>query len=119
MKEEVFLEQKFGKRIPFSVPDGFFKEFEENLLKAIPDKTVTPSKHIMPKLIKIISAACIIFAVLSVYTYSHKDKMDIKKQYSKISNSLSNAVYTDYIIDEVSDYTLLDNYDLYSYIADE
>ncbi len=120
MKEEVFLERKFGRKAPFSVPEGFFKEFEENLLNNLPEHTATQNKHIKPKLIKLISAAaCISLVFISVYIYSYKNDSDVRKQHTKISNNMSSPASSDYVIDEISDYAMLDNYDLYSYIADE
>lgn len=43
-KTEKFDFGKVGKRMPYSTPEGFFKEMEANILEAVKDDTPQPLK---------------------------------------------------------------------------
>ena len=43
-KTEKFHFDKVGKRMPYSTPEGFFKEMEANILEAVKDDTPQPLK---------------------------------------------------------------------------
>ena len=43
-KTEKFDFDKVGKRMPYSTPEGFFKEMEANILEAVKDDTPQPLK---------------------------------------------------------------------------
>ena len=43
-KTEKFDFDKVGKRMPYSTPEGFFKEMEANILEAVKDDTPKPDK---------------------------------------------------------------------------
>ena len=43
-KTEKFDFDKVGKRMPYSTPEGFFKEMEANILEAVKNDTPKPDK---------------------------------------------------------------------------
>lgn len=48
-KTEKFDFDKVGKRMPYSTPEGFFKEMEANILEAVKDDTPQPLKTELKK----------------------------------------------------------------------
>ena len=37
MNEEILIQEKFGKKQPFRVPEGYFEHFVENVMAQLPD----------------------------------------------------------------------------------
>lgn len=121
VKEEFLIEQKFGRVKPFRTPNGYFEEFEKNILDKIPTQPKTSNKRFFLKYLRPMSwAACIAAVILSVVIFSDNIHINPDKRVADASQgnvtSLSNS---DYIIDEMSDYAMLDNDDIYYLIADE
>lgn len=121
MKEEVLLEHKFGKPRPFKVPEGYFKNFETNVLKRIPVQEVHKTHSIKRYLRPVTWAACIVCAVVIGITYMNKINNEKSSHIANVTSShdfQTSGVTDDFIVDEISDYVMLDNDDLYSFIAE-
>lgn len=120
MKEEFLLEQRFGKPKPFRVPEGYFNQIETRMIKNITKHEVTVRKcSVIRRLVRPVTwAACMALVIGAgvIYFNNLSGRLD---RVGDGSECLSSAVYADYVIDEVSDYAMLDNDDFYSYISDE
>ena len=46
MKEDKDLLKKYGKKNPFTVPEGYFQDFSEKLMEQLPEKEVMPEPEI-------------------------------------------------------------------------
>lgn len=122
MKEELLLKQKFGNQRPFKVPEGYFDSLEKSLMQNIPETDV-PQKRSAKKVFMrpIRWAACfvaVLFVSGAIYFKGSGDNSDLS-QTEAVSESMSSSVYADYILDEISDYAMLDNEDFYSYVTNE
>lgn len=120
MREEFLLEKKFGKPNLFKVPEGYFETFEASVM----DKIAKPAKSkssIKRFLRPMLYAACVIAVAIfsGLYLFNTKDK-DME-HIANISHStnLTSPAYNDLTLEEMSDYAMYDNDDLYSFIADE
>ncbi len=124
MKDDLILEQKFGREIPFKVPEGYFSAFERQLLDNLPEsseKKVARKVSISRYWRQIVAvAACVAVLVVSSVTFFNRNvHTDLHNHVSAVSDYLSSSAYEDYVIDEYSDYALLDNEDFYTYVMDE
>ena len=46
MKEDKDLLSKYGRKNPFTVPEGYFQDFNERLMEQLPEKEVMPEPEI-------------------------------------------------------------------------
>lgn len=118
MKEEYLLEQKFGKPRPFNVPDGYFEQFEAEIINKFSAEKFAEDRPIRRWLRPVTWAACAAIAVVSAFVYFRNANVGTDVVASVHADELSPA-YNDNIVDELSDFAMLDNDDLYSLMADE
>ncbi len=121
MKEDSILEQKFGRERPFKVPEGYFSQFEKQLLDNLPEQKSARKVSISRYWKRIVSvAACVAVVIVSGVLYFNNAQEKMQSPVSAISDMYkSSSVYADYVIDEFSDYAMLDNEDFYSYVVGE
>ncbi len=93
MKKE-FDFDKIGKRMPYTVPDGFFSEMEENILKEITNDAVAKKKPRSSSYIRMavkgmiaVAAVMALFFVLrqSVFDNERVEVEDIEQAFGKLS----------------------------------
>ena len=118
MNEEEYLNQHFGKRHPFTVPDGYFDNLAERVMQQIP--TDAPRKRSLVKTLRpwLYAAACIVLLVGSIVfvsTYRTEESQQLKTANNNNSNEI--VVASDNYIDDMADYTMVDNDDIYLYLA--
>ena len=120
MKEEILLEKTFGKLNLFKVPDGYFDNINTSIMdqisKQAPSKTRPITKYLRP----IIYAACItVSIVISTIYFYHTNKHNVKHIANVSYNNDSLNSNSDITFEQMYDYAMFDNDDLYSFIADE
>lgn len=119
MDEEKLIERKLGKQSHFKVPKGYFNDFERQLLKKIP--VTEPARkpmlrNLRPWLWAVGAAAAVCgFAFFTTNPFEERPSDD-NVATSTMAPINDNA---DYIIEKMSDYAMLDNGDLYFYVADD
>ena len=114
MKGNVLDDKKLRKN-PFRTPDGYFQNAGQRLMDALPDNAVvTPVRcktRILPLRPVLAVAASVCLAVFGAVVYTH---------YYNIDNGgdSGNIQVSQYSSDDASDYILMDNSDIYNYIAE-
>lgn len=117
MTEENYILQKCGRENHFQVPEGYFEKVSTDIMALIRAKSeksdIGLAKH--KSLFRILRpyiavAACVAAVVFSINVYFMKNTSQTGTQV---------AQYYDSYIDEVSDYAMLDNGDLYACMTDE
>lgn len=120
--EEKYLEDKYGKKQPFKVPNGYFDSFAENLMDKLPEQQPVMTPHISMwrkwrKLRLTVAVAASVCAVMfSVMTFMH----DTKPAHSQLANNHTTKTVTSdsyYTLDVAADYTMLDNDDIYALVS--
>lgn len=120
MSEDTLLEQKFGKQDPFRVPKNYFSDFEKKLLENMPVSASAKSPlsgRLRLWLWGAVSTAAVACGVVFFASKQASDDAAINGNAAATTASVQEQDDIDYIIDEVSDYAMLDNSDLYSYVA--
>lgn len=127
MKEEFLLEQKYGRRNPYKVPEGYFERFEESFMDNLrtherqQQKRKNKRANVVRLFLRPVACvACTVLIVLSGFLFFHENVTEGQCEANNISKSYSAAVHvSDYTIDDISDYAMLDNDDIYSYVSGE
>ncbi|MBM6993706.1 MAG: hypothetical protein I3J02_10680 [Prevotella sp.] len=124
-REEKFIEDKFGRRSPFKVPEGYFDDFASQLMQRLPDRVDTPTTKVVPMRSSswhrtrpiAIAAASICAAIFSLGVFMHNDKDRMTGPTAAATHgSVSSTSYS--AVDAMADYAMLDTEDMYAYLED-
>ena len=101
--EEKHLKEIVGKRNAFRVPDGYFEQLTAEVMQRLPEQQKARTTMLRPWLY---AAACTVAAVLMGVTYYwHQDSAD---------DMMADGNY----YEEVADYAMIDNIDIYACLED-
>lgn len=123
MNEEGYLKSRVGQRNPFRVPDGYFGDFTSQMMDKLPcrEARVVPIRNSRMKKLRplLYVAACICVAIFSLALYftempSATDAQDCEEAMAQ-GRTTSYWTYED----EVIDYAMMDNTDIYAYLSGE
>lgn len=109
------LDNKHFKENPFRVPEGYFQQMQQEVMAQLPEQR--PAMKVQTKRPRlflhsaIAAAASVCIAIFGAMIYkSHLN------QETKINASHVKVVHASY--DDDSDYIMMDNADIYNYIAE-
>ena len=112
------LELKFSRKSPFRVPDDYFDHFASELIEHLPEPQAhiipirtKPSKHTRRLFIAAASVCAVLFGA-GVYWRMLPQKNPEKQSVSEIQR-----ISDDNYMDAAADYTMLDNEQIYAYVA--
>ena len=110
MNEELYIKNRLGDRNPFRVPEGYFDSLTAEVMKNLPEQ---PKQSILVRFRPWrYSAACpvaVVFtATLYLLTPDSSDQM-----------MAADATTTDTYVEDVADYMMADNNDIYALLASE
>lgn len=125
MNEEKYIEERVGKRNPFQVPEGYFDSFADRMMQQLPERPV--SVEASPKVRKpaltvrmrlwLYAAACALVLVVSVWMWQSAPDTNVATQpAAQLAAQQEQTV--DETFDEAADYMMLDNQDIYTYLAE-
>lgn len=112
--EELFLNEQMPKHNPFRVPEGYFDDFASQVMASLPERAaVKPRAKIVALRAWMYAAACLLVAVFTVTLFfSRSTTADEPQSQPEV------AAVTDTYIDEVADYVMMDNAEIYACLAD-
>lgn len=118
-KEEKFIAEKFGRVNPFKVPEGYFEHLTEDVMDKLPEsQTLSRPLVLVPKRRRwraVAVAACFVVSLGAASFIFHQTSEEPQPQQS--SNTIS-ATSDNSMMEAMAEYTMLDNEDMYAYIAD-
>ena len=138
MTEDI-LKQKFGQQNHFQVPEGYFDKFITDIMQQLPEEKTTAIEvnlsetkstkrawiRPMRRLAIAASFAALLFGAATYYTsmsgnQSHQasSEMQTAKMEKATDSKSANANNDEYYIDEMADYAMLDNSDIYAYLIE-
>lgn len=111
MTEEKYLLEKCGRENHFKVPEGYFEGVSSDVMSSI--RKAHGRRKPMFRVLRpyIAAAACLLIAIFSINVYIGRNAADTEVQ----AQWQLNESY----IDDVMDYAMLDNGDLYACMAEE
>lgn len=117
-KEETDLLKRCGTENPFTVPEGYFERFTEQLMKKLPEREAQPA----PKLtlwtrVKpwVYMAAMFCGLMLSVRMFVGEKQSQSPAATSEMTDFTE---VPDEYIDPIVNQTMMDDYTLYQYLTD-
>ena len=124
MTEEELLKQTFGNENHFKVPDGFFDRFAAEMMEKVEDTsiaeqhnaTTTHRNAIVRRLVPYLAVASVVGLLFGVAVFHNPDTGEQNASVpvqTLVSSSSGDA------LDQMADYVMLDNQDLYSYMSNE
>ncbi|MBQ6064969.1 MAG: hypothetical protein IJK42_08130 [Prevotella sp.] len=116
-KDIEYLEKTIGKAQPFKVPEGYFEGLGEQIMAKLPTEdarviALRPDKWRIYRPLAI-AAASVAVAIFSVGMYLRSSDSQPSEKFTQLPASTSYSAF-----DQAADYTMLDNEDMYAYLAD-
>ena len=94
MNEEKYIEEQVGRRNPFTVPEGYFDTFADQLMASLPERQPR-TKYVW----------------LRPLRYAAAVRQPIQAEAIQVSSDVA--------FDEAADYAMIDNYDIYACLSEE
>lgn len=114
-KNEKYLKQKLGTKVPFTVPEGYFEGFTERMMQRLPEQkaqVVVMHPWWNRYRVAIAAAACFCAAIFGTGIYL---KSSTSQQQSVAT---ANNATTDNTFDQMADYVMMDNEAIYASLSD-
>lgn len=134
VNEEKYLEEKMGRRTPFSVPEGYFDQLAERVMQQLPQEELQTQEKLMPKeeqrpaVVKrlrpwLYAAVFIgVVALSATLFFKSAPSPSPKEQIAMVNQpDATQETYIDYndtYIEDAANYAMIDNDDIYAYLAD-
>ena len=113
MEEERYIEERFGKRNPFRVPEGYFEDFSAQLMQQLPEKRKPRAKSVWLRP-WYYAAACVCALLVSATVWFAWPEKDIQQAPVAVADQQEQMD----AFEEAADYMMLDNYDIYAYMSE-
>lgn len=121
MNEEEYISNQLGKRNPFTTPEGYFEHLTERVMSRLPD--VEPVAEEIPisrtgtlrRLRPWLYAACLCGVIAGGALYLNRSTTPDMPQQDVAVAANSDA---DTYVDDAANYAMVDNQDIYVYLAD-
>jgi len=117
------------KKDSFKVPEGYFDNFQERMLQRIAESTPeqkdaqTGKQASVKKLTSVrrlywsAAAACVALVIAGAAAWQQARNDSNAKAMAKAQTQDTEVVYSDSYIEEAADFAMLDNQDMYQYMA--
>lgn len=126
-KEEKYIADTFGKKTPFSVPNGYFDDLNSRIMRSVGSTRVTSGviapatdtamtvslwSHYRKVVIGVAASVCV--GVFSLGAYLHIS--DTAKSRQSQVDIAQQSEYSSF--DAMVDYSMIDTQDMYAYMTD-
>lgn len=118
-KSEEFIEKRFGRETPFTVPEDYFAQLQSKVLESLPEREtkvikMTPRRSLKP-LVTIAASVCV--AVFGLTVWLHQ--MSSSETNIALSESTEfNEMLSSYD-ESTSEYVFMDTDDMYAYLSQQ
>ena len=119
MNEEMYIQEKVGKRNPFRVPEGYFDNLTAQVMQQLPEQPQRRAKSVFmrPVFYAAASVCTLLVAGAAWMWHAEADSTSatpVQAQAEVQSQQDANGEY----LEEAADYMMLDNHEIYSYLAE-
>lgn len=122
VKEDKYIENRFGKEQPFKAPQGYLDNFANQFMAQLPDqaaKTVKTQHAVWFRMrLAMIAAASVLAVALMATVYFAKPFAGQQEQVFTTDQQTESSM-SDGAVEETAFYSMIDNGDIYAILADE
>ena len=112
--EELYLKSRVGDKNPFRVPEGYFDSFAAEMMQKLPEQAEQPRQGLLVRMRPwMYAAACMVVAIFTATLYFVNDKSTVQQVPAAV------ATTNDTYVEDVADYVMVDNLDIYNLLASE
>ncbi|MDD7597070.1 MAG: hypothetical protein SOW45_01940 [Prevotella sp.] len=122
VKEDKYIENRFGKIQPFKAPQGYLDNFADQFMAQLPGKAAKTVKtqhavwfRMRPAMI---AAASVLAVALTATIYFAKPFAGQQEQVFTTDQQTESSM-SDGAVEETAFYSMIDNGDIYAILADE
>lgn len=122
-ENEKWLRSHYGNDNPFTVPEGYFESLSDSIMSMLPEQqthVVDMGNNFWKRKIAVALAVAASVAVIISVSLTVGYRHDAAKLADGCNNAISEqqSAYSDYtVVDEMANYAMLDNVDMYAYVA--
>ena len=119
MKEELYIQEKVGKRNPFRVPDGYFENLSAQVMQNLPEQPKRRAKSVFMRPVFYAAAGvCALLVAGAAWMWRPAtDATSADAVQAQVASQPQQDASGEYL-DEAADYMMLDNHEIYSYLAE-
>ena len=122
VKEDKYIENRFGKEQPFKAPQGYLDNFADQFMAQLPvqaAKTVKTQHAVWFRMRPaMIAAASVLAVALTATVYFAKPFAGQQEQVFTTDQQTESSM-SDGAVEETAFYSMIDNGDIYAILADE
>ena len=122
VKEDKYIENRFGKVQPFKAPQGYLDNFADQFMAQLPDQAakIVKTQHAVWFRMRpaMIAAASVLAVALTATVYFAKPFAGQQEQVFT-TDLQSESSMSDGSVEETAFYSMIDNGDIYAILADE
>ncbi len=110
--EEKYIKERVGQDNPFRVPEGYFEQLTQQVMNQLPERQ-QKSRQLRLRPWYYAAASIVILAVMGVSVYFHLEEDEQQQMAVSVETNTDNTY-----IDEVADYAMIDNTEIYACLSD-
>jgi hypothetical protein len=114
MNEEKYIEEQVGRRNPFTVPEGYFDNFADQMMASLPERQ-SRAQHVWLRPMRYAAAVVCVLAMGAMAWFALSSSPDVHQPLQVEAVQVSG----DAAFDEATDYAMIDNYDIYACLSEE
>lgn len=122
VKEDKYIENRFGKVQPFKAPQGYLDNFADQFMAQLPDqaaKTVKTQHAVWFRMRPAMIAAASVLAVALTATFYFAKPFAGQQEQVFTTDQQTESSMSDGSVEETAFYSMIDNGDIYAILADE
>ena len=113
MNEEKYIEEQVGRRNPFTVPEGYFDTFADQLMASLPERQPR-AKRVWLRPLRYAAAVVCVLAMGAMTWFALSSSPDVRQPIQ----AEAIQVPRDVAWDEAADYARIENSEIYRRLAD-
>ena len=120
MNEEMYIQEKVGKRNPFRVPEGYFDNLTAQVMQNLPEQPKRRAKSVFmrPVFYAVASVCALLVAGAAWMWHPSAEVSSAEPVQAKAVAQPQQQDNADGYFDEAADYMMLDNHEIYAYLAE-
>lgn len=121
MNEEMYIQEKVGKRNPFRVPEGYFDNLTAQVMQNLPEQPKRRAKSVFMRPVFYAAAASVCALLIAGAAWMWGPSAEVSSPAAVQAKATTQPQQQDAsgeYMEEAADYMMLDNHEIYAYLAE-